>query len=262
MQPHNRDLAKFPPLEPAEKILFASYLIRVMANDQADEVMPEVLAVCDVETGQRVAKATSRWCKEVSGLGLRPKMSSDAKEALDLPSSSMTDASKRLHSPPPSDGGYEVVSAASEASSPARFSPTTRASRPTRRGGDDSFTEAEEPAVKLVPDGRGGMKYNLNIPATPRNGVQVPRDVGTMLKWSKVLFVCPKYKDRRLSYAELLALALRDKDVLSYVAWAQQRYAGNIPEPGKISDFVAYANAVDFRGRDYTASANREYKEP
>ena len=99
-------------------------------------------------------------------------------------------------------------------------------------------------------DRNGAVRYKLIMPALPQNQVARPSDVESLLKWSTTLFVCPKYKEKRWNYAEMVLQAMYDMDVLGYVSWAQSCYGNSKPEPGKLSDRVAFLQAINFIAED------------
>ena len=108
--------------------------------------------------------------------------------------------------------------------------------------------------ISVEEDCNGSVRYELIMPAKPQNQVALPSDVESLLKWSTTLFICPKFKEKRRNHAEMVLQAMYDKDVLNYVI----RYGNSKPEPGKLSDLVAFLQAINFVAEDWMTQ--REYK--
>ena len=219
--------------------MFVSLLTRGLANDQLDDLPAQFSHFGGgASVQQKVERLASVWRQghgEVQG--------------------AMNDASKRNRSPQSSSypSEYKVCSpvtssfAGDGSSSPPRRSSTSTSARTT------SF----KPII-VEEDRNGTVRYKLIMPAKPQNQVALPSDVESLLKWSTRLFVCPKFEEKRWNYAEMVLRAMYDKDVLNYVSWAQSRYGNSKPEPGTLSDLVAFLQAINFVAEDWTTQ--REFK--
>ena len=236
----------FLPLALEDKQTLAFLLARGIEHAQINEVLAMTLEYPDTESSALAADATTRWCREVAKYPLKTVKPPPSRPSTAL--GGMSDASKR--------GRPEDIEDFSDFEFPCGGASSDVPTGTTMVSGNKGPWNPIRRHVNVA----GDTVLRVASPSQPQNLVEISKDIGTMERWGKVLFACPKLREKGWSYLEVVEHSLHDKDVNSYVAWAQHRYAGKDPEVGKITDFVAYLSALNYQASDHASSLERRFK--